>query len=422
MPGMFRRFLANDPRLFTAIGIREPKRIRADGSRTGAMLFGPYIHLLRGRYQATVKFDPAVAPKGSVRLEVCADNGLQMLATQTLDAQRLVEQGMNASIAFCCSEAKQRAEVRLLCHSEFVAAVQSVDIYGEFDEPDPYLSWNQEAVAFMHLPKTGGTTLYSLLSRCYPEARTWGPDPRLHLYSATELADYDFFSGHFDYFSTRLIPRNLVHRLSILRDPYSRLISWYRFCQARALIGVTTNDADVELAHKLSPEEFFENEYNLRSPWVNNAYLYFFGAPDSRAEELKTVLVERAGADSRSLTGDCEEEVRIARVLGEAIRRVVTLDGLGITERYDESVALIFAGLRLARPETIVPQKVTDQLIDGELPPVPPVEMTPRLRRALKPLTRYDRIIYDVAKHEFERRLRSRSNDGVAAAAASAAV
>ena len=84
------------------------------GSRTGAMLFGPYIHLLRGRYQATVTFDPAVAPKGSVRLDVCAGRGRQVLAAQTLDAQRLVEQEMNASIAFCCSEAIQRAEVRLL--------------------------------------------------------------------------------------------------------------------------------------------------------------------------------------------------------------------------------------------------------------------------------------------------------------------
>ena len=102
----------------------------------------------------------------------------------------------------------------------------------------------------------------------------------------------------------------------------------------------------------------------------------------------------------------------------------MTLDGLGIAERYDESVALIFAALRLACPETIVPQKVTNQLlfIDGALQPVPPVEMTPRLRRALRPLTRYDRIIYDVAKHEFEKRLRADRTTGVAATAASAPV
>ena len=78
----------------------------------------------------------------------------------------------------------------------------------------------------------------------------------------------------------------------------------------------------------------------------------------------------------------------------------------GITERFDELVALIFSSLGLPIPETIVPENVTDELpnVYEDFSPAPAVEMTPRLSRALRRLTRYDRIIYDVAKSEFERR------------------
>jgi Macrocin-O-methyltransferase (TylF) len=132
MPKMFRRFLANDPRLLTGIGIREQNRIRVDGSKTGTMLYGPYIMLFPGQYEATVKFDPGITPKGSATLDVCVDTGREILATRTFDAEQLWQQNMNISLAFSCGDLVRRAEVRLKCPSEFVAAVQSVQITGEF--------------------------------------------------------------------------------------------------------------------------------------------------------------------------------------------------------------------------------------------------------------------------------------------------
>jgi Macrocin-O-methyltransferase (TylF) len=132
MPKMFRRFLANDPRLLTGIGIREQNRIRVDGSKTGTMLYGPYILLFPGQYEATVKFDPGITPKGSAILDVCVDTGRTILATQALDAKQLPNQNMSTSLAFSCDDLGRRAEVRLKCPSEFVAAVQSVEITGEF--------------------------------------------------------------------------------------------------------------------------------------------------------------------------------------------------------------------------------------------------------------------------------------------------
>jgi hypothetical protein len=132
MPKMFRRFTANDPRLLTGVGIREQGRIRADGSGAGTILYGPYISLLPGNYEATIRFDPGVMPQGFATFDACADTGRMVLATRMLSAEQLHEQGMSASLAFSCNDIIQRAEIRLRCDSDFMAAIESVEISGEF--------------------------------------------------------------------------------------------------------------------------------------------------------------------------------------------------------------------------------------------------------------------------------------------------
>jgi hypothetical protein len=100
------------------------------------MLYGPYILLFPGQYEATVKFDPAVMPKGTATLDVCINTGREVLATHTLDAEQLLDHSMSASLPFSCRDLMRRVEIRLLCRSEFVAAVKSVEILGEFILPE----------------------------------------------------------------------------------------------------------------------------------------------------------------------------------------------------------------------------------------------------------------------------------------------
>jgi hypothetical protein len=132
MPQLVRRFMARNSRLYTEIGIRGDDWIRVDGSRAGWVLYGPYIYLPAGTYEATVKFDPAIAPEGSAILDVSADVGRHIITTRNVDAEQLLDEGMNASLAFSCADPMPNVEVRLSCPTEFVAAVQSVEICGEF--------------------------------------------------------------------------------------------------------------------------------------------------------------------------------------------------------------------------------------------------------------------------------------------------
>ncbi|MEM7318134.1 MAG: sulfotransferase family 2 domain-containing protein, partial [Pseudomonadota bacterium] len=88
---------------------------------------------------------------------------------------------------------------------------------------------DEDRVVFLHIPKCGGTTLHHMLGEWYgtdkvhPERHN-----RLYQWSAANLTSSRVFSGHYDFYSTRLIPGN-VRRISFLRDPIARLLSLYHF-------------------------------------------------------------------------------------------------------------------------------------------------------------------------------------------------
>lgn len=293
----------------------------------------------------------------------------------------------------------------------------TVDTAGQLH---PYMSWDREAVAFIHLGKTGGATFHSLLRACFSESCVC-PERRgvLHLHPPAYLANYDLFSGHFDYFSTCFIPRRRVRCVSIFRDPFRRLISWYRFCRSHPITGefeFSSNPA-FRLANELEPEEFFEHPVIRSRPDANNMYLLNFGATVEDSITLGTIISTTDHPDSSSPVENGASTVDVLaregaakEALVRAVQRVLSLDGIGLTERFDELVELIFStlGLPIPRSQAGVRLNVTDELPGSVawLTPVPPVEVTPRLSRALEGLTRYDRVIYNAARREFERRLK----------------
>lgn len=255
----------------------------------------------------------------------------------------------------------------------------------------PYDTWNRNAVAFVHLQKTGGTTLHTLLSAFFPQGSICPLQTgAFHLCSAAELARYDFYSGHFDYFSVGFIPRRHIRIVSIFRDPSERLLSFYRFNKSHAPKSGVGENVYTALAKKLNAEEFFEHEHIRSDPCLNNAYLFCFGSSFHDRATLNTL------ADDDSC----------APILACAKQAIAGLGAIGLTERFNDSVKAIFTALGLPIPQSISPVNVTDRLPDtGEhYSRVPPVTMTARLSRALDPLIKYDRILYEAAKHEFDRR------------------
>ena len=249
-----------------------------------------------------------------------------------------------------------------------------------------------ECLAFLHLHKTGGLTLHDVLERNFAADRVCPvKDDHLHLYSVEELGQFDFFSGHFDYGALRLLPRRPLRTMSVFRNPQDRLISFYRFHSGHDLGNRHGVNAFVQMANAMTVEEFFEDERIRNAPEVFNHYLVAFGLSYHQALRAKPLRASRV----------------TPQLLERAVARVRGLDAIGITERFDDSVALACHRFGFPVPQTVKTKNDTDTLatkMKGE--PPPRVVVTPRLTAALEELIRFDQEIYAVALTEFERRLR----------------
>ena len=92
-----------------------------------------------------------------------------------------------------------------------------------------FLPWDCERIVFLHVPKTGGTTLTALLENAVGKSATCPVRfNELPMMTAGYLAQYRVFSGHFDRLSINVIP-GMRKVVTLLREPRARIISTYRF-------------------------------------------------------------------------------------------------------------------------------------------------------------------------------------------------
>lgn len=85
---------------------------------------------------------------------------------------------------------------------------------------------------FLHIPKTAGTTIYSMIQSRYQKSQVLIlPDQRLKEYlnktSPEDFQQYRFCRQHFSYDYYLYFPRKLLY-MTMLRNPVDRVISFYR--------------------------------------------------------------------------------------------------------------------------------------------------------------------------------------------------
>ena len=276
----------------------------------------------------------------------------------------------------------------LLSSDEFQGKykVMHPDVYDH-----PSLSMDRDTLVLIHLHKTGGTSLRAMLAGQFPADRICPVrEDKLHLLSAAQLGRYDFFAGHFDQLSIRLIPRIKIKTIALFRDPRARLISLYRFLRSHPARDEFAADQLIRIANESTAEEFFERPETRSLSPIHNYYLSVFGKSHF---EL-----------ARNPPSLSKEE--FSHALGQAKLQIRALTSLGITERFEQSVELICKVVNLSRPPSIAMLHVTDNFteLDARFRRVDPVTMTPRLAAALEDLTAYDGELYRFAVGEFERR------------------
>lgn len=96
-----------------------------------------------------------------------------------------------------------------------------------------------EAIIFLHLPKTAGTTVNRLIEWEYPLSEMYSIDPVLfrwsaaHLYrlSPERLKRIRMFKGHMTYGLHEALPQPATY-ITVLRDPVDRVISAFYFMRS----------------------------------------------------------------------------------------------------------------------------------------------------------------------------------------------
>jgi len=249
--------------------------------------------------------------------------------------------------------------------------------------PEPF-DYFRPLLVFLHVEKTGGTSLLDALTR--GQDMRVAPHGLSHLPSLTLgfLNQYDCIGGHFTYQEAAALPRHPKKIVTILRDPAERLISFYRFHRAHGEDGGA--NPVVDLARRLPAADFFRHPDIAGSHRVFNAYVHSFaGLP----------------AHPRDCTADAMHDAteRSLEIIG-------SLTAAGITERMEDSIRL-FRHVDLSLP---VPDALnrTDGLDEKKgFRSVERVDHNDDLTEAIAPLIACDTIIYDFANDLLSSRLRS---------------
>ncbi|CUH42057.1 sulfotransferase family 2 domain-containing protein [Ruegeria atlantica] len=240
----------------------------------------------------------------------------------------------------------------------------------------------KEKLVFLHLPKTGGTSLHHLLSQSF-EQKEICPERYNFLMSMNEsdLSQYRFFSGHFSLKDVPLALRN-QNVVSVFRDPKERLLSEFYY-----LRGLTWD---------------FVEEHGIEHAAIakRSDLLTWLRGQDDIGTILRALAVP--DIDQRG------EEIFKSEAIESARRSMRSLTAIGIFELFDVTVAHIHATLGLKIPAKTTHMQITPG--SGKVGVVSSpfdssaekrFERTPQIEEELDRLTELDRQLYDYSRELF---------------------
>jgi hypothetical protein len=213
-------------------------------------------------------------------------------------------------------------------------------------------------LVFMHIPKTAGTTLITILDSNF-QKRMIFPDQLdpllLRSYPAGYLGGFKLFRGHFPLRALQHIP-GPKFIFTMLREPRARILSQYHYHKAKLL-----NRKDLgDLVHKARlPLKEYLSDPKVRADFhVDNCYVNYLSY-------LTPEAVRRLGLRGDG-SGFRPAEHRLD-MLQIAKDHLASFGCVGIVEDFDRSLDLLCHAAKLPRPAEYESRMVTAKL--GALEP-----------------------------------------------------
>ncbi len=257
---------------------------------------------------------------------------------------------------------------------------------------NPMVFWQGPPIAFLHLEKTAGISLATLLTDMFHPAQI-DPDPcrTLAPHVATPFAGrppaairrYALIYGHYDLPSLRRLDAGRIV-ITMLRDPVERILSLYYYWRSIDLTVLPSGGSfpAVAMAHRCSLLEFLETDSPVVRDHIDNFYvrrltgLYGTGAQADRVTDSPSLAL------SAALTG---------------LRQI---DFVGVTEEMAAGVAALGSFLGFT-PPAVLPRAnmaATNAATGGGVfHAVDRENLTPAHWRTLTRLTRLDAVVYRAA-------------------------
>ncbi len=237
-------------------------------------------------------------------------------------------------------------------------------------------------LAFIHVPKTAGTAFTRALMAGWPRARVVATQAEFDAIGAAEMAGLDLIAGHF--YARRLEARH-PHRfaaVTVLRDPFERLLSAWRFGRQHARAGAPVGPA-MQAAGEMGFAAW------CQGPW----------AEAQRHSQLYQLGLNR---------GDAAQTVGLPTLLAQAKARLARME-VGVVEALETFAAHVFRRHGLPPPPAVPRAMVTAR---GEAEEE--AALTAAERAALEEALRPDALLHAHARDLMRRRL----DDAARAAAA----
>lgn len=228
---------------------------------------------------------------------------------------------------------------------------------------------------FIHIPKTAGTTVRSILEDCLPRERLYflylenASNPGMAEFEALtieEKQNIQVYCGHFDFGFHRYLPQPCKY-ITIMREPVGRTISLYHHLlqeeNARDDISVAKMQSRIK-SEKLSLEDFVASGITLDT---DNAQTRILSGESPKFGQCSQEILEKAKSNLKQ-----------------------HFAATGLTERFDESIMLIHKVMGWPTP-FYVKQNVSRNSSKEQSPPQRTIE-------TIKQFNQFDIQLYDFAE------------------------
>ena len=209
---------------------------------------------------------------------------------------------------------------------------------------------DEERLVFLHIPKTGGTTLHEFLCDFFDKEKICPARyDTLWDFKVGELVNYTFFSGHYSLPTCDLIPGVNNKVITFLREPKARLISAYYFWRSHV---ITSKSQQLPiLTNRYSFCDFLELENIRNGANTFNPYIQLLTGCVPTGEFRKYGDISGLNSHDKIL-------------LEKAINKLDSLEFFGLLEEFDESVRRLSEKLNLNFKGRIEKKMVLKDLVN----------------------------------------------------------